>query len=611
MNADLSDVLIAGTAGAKAELSAFDTSAGTSRTLAKCQPGHGTYTGSRTNRAALFGNRAGQLLYTDRIKDVICCADAFHVLQPRGPQIIDVHLGEDRKAIVCDMDRVTLWNLASPTEKTVLPTQGQFVIAACLLGDRGFGLSAGGRLLAWDIPTAELADIRHVPPPPKKCALIHLVQHGAWGKLAYPAADGQLALFDPETRTATLVPAHEGDFYALFPSSNGPISAGRHDGAILFWGDAPDVPPLRCQGPRDIVAGASLPGAPARLALVDSQGGLHWGRMESGVFLEENHLPDAACRVVAGPDPATLRRAADQSRKNRIREVLAEIQRLGPQAPPGQLDALCLELSGLGAEEAALEIRSQDARRRAEGNPEAILEELALRRKQAALLPDCPEAIPSLNRYAEALEWTCVYSGALEVWERIERIDGAAGTKTRAEGARRRAEDLRRGKSIIECNVALPFPILGRAHAMHAVPMLGLYAVQMLRSIASGDVSRDPKRLLTKYRGQARIEQIAWRTHEKETSVATFLSEIVTVSSDIRALTVLPMIPGSIQLTPMVALDVGPAGASPDAMRAAFEHLLRGGLDRLIQDQFSRLHEAIGKTANELDAERMKEEGLI
>lgn len=281
-------------------------------------------------------------------------------------------------------------------------------------GDELLGLSSGGEMLCWRLPTGDLQRTDYVPAPPSKNACIHLTRWQAAGAVAYAARGGQLALYDPKSGDVASRDAHEGNFFAVAELQDQLITAGYEEPCLRLW-DATASEPLREIPLPDGTLGLAVLDPERRMVLRIHQS----GRASVGI-LEDNELRVVSrvegenYRVAIGPSSEDFLEARSRQSDEEIDQVFQYGRQLLSQRRFDMLGPSIERLRVLGREKEAYGLALESALARGH-----LLEELRARLKLGSLEGNDesrPENLEAMGRLLERLGW---FEQALARYETI------------------------------------------------------------------------------------------------------------------------------------------------------------------------------------------------
>ena len=335
------------------------------------------------------------------------------------------------------LGRCLLWDvdfLEAPP--TALP-KPEGIICSLLILDTGqlLGLSSGGELLRWSLPSGELLRTDYAPAPPSKNACVNLTWWESAGAVCYAARGGQLVLYDPDSSSVSALEAHEGNFFAVAEMGRQLVTAGYEEPCLRLWQPDSEKPCGAIRVPDGTLGLATLdPGR--RMALRISQG----GRAMIGVLGEDEF------RVVSRVEGEDYRAVVGPSRKDLLEaevvQVLWEAQQMLGQKRYEEMDRCVCQLRALGREEEALGLALQ--RSLAQNDP---VEELRARLGLGELRADAsPTELASLGRLWERLGW---FEEALAFYQKIPTGHCNQEILDRAEILHRNIAAFQQGRHVI------------------------------------------------------------------------------------------------------------------------------------------------------------------
>lgn len=586
----LGTVAVLGTSSDHPRLDVIDMETGEVRTIAEHAPGNGIYAVSRCVRGLAYATRGGITRYTNDFLDVGGGPVTWKTLSPKGPQSLSVCLNRDFAA-TSDTSGAHLWfDLDAPDPPCLtLDTRGQTICALASLGEFVIGLGALGGLRVWRASDGVLVDAVESPAPPRRYALINLVQ--CFGQaVTYPAESGHLVTFILQDLRVDTFPAHQSEFYAVAALPEGLLTSGSSDGLVLLRQKSAGGPAGVLRGPYDIIAGAALAGITLTVLLIDVSGTARVYRQEGDELHLVCELPQTGYRSVAGPSPAELAAATTRQKTDETRRIVRDLESRGTSLPPEEVYEIHERLAALGAEPVSLEIRAQEAQRNQALDPKEILVELELRARQARLLEGRleardPRVLRAYMRYFDLLKELRQWEVALHLAERLAGISSNTMADDKIERLYQYVKATRCGDAVVDLGDELPFGIVVGAADILGRPMRGMFAVARFSPISCGDAADHPDLVLSKYawvRPQVThrsggLPTLTWREAWWLDASGGYRCETLFAAEDAGLdrphwVLAFPLRPLSWGPVPVLALDAGPgpSAASPVAETAAY-----------------------------------------
>jgi len=290
-------------------------------------------------------------------------------------------------------------------------------------------LWADGRIEWLPPPYTAFAATVKGPEPAPMGGFVNLVSCSAEGMLAYPAAEGGLVLVEEESKIHHVLPAHEGEFYAVVAYTNGGFTVGYLDSRLLCWRDGWKLPSPAAVAPTGIVAAAPLVSDGAALLLINQAGVATAYAVTESALQHVEDLPLENCRTVLGLDSGALEAARQAwllAESTYFAEELDQSLSVGDAEGAAEC---CRALAGLGQEHIALE--RQMAAALDAGDIVRTAEVL-----KAALDSDirAPESTRVLQMGARVLHDVGLWSAAKSLRKTIDAA-GASGQEGTSEGS--------------------------------------------------------------------------------------------------------------------------------------------------------------------------------
>ena len=334
-----------------------------------------------------------------------------------GAPVLSVHwVNEDLLAVSDSKHRCSVWNTLQPSLPPIEVQTGKGSICALNEINHGIlvGLSTRGELFLWEMPKGTVLQTAQVPPPPRKGAGVSLTHWLAAGALVYPAAGGELVLYDPRTGRTRTRPAHRGEFYAVCNLAETLITAGLNDHRLVGWLSDDPSPFFEIAIDQEIISLAVLNDEQKWLLLIDTQGNATVRQLTGERLVSEAIIGGTDYRLAVGPSPEDLAAFRAQKRDAEIQGLLREANDRIENEEYQDLEAIYDRLETLGRTREVLEMKVREAERKHDP-----VGELRARTELTDHLADSPDALAHLRELAALLRRLWQFEEAELIDDRI------------------------------------------------------------------------------------------------------------------------------------------------------------------------------------------------
>ena len=367
-------------------------------------PGHSVYSVALTpagSNSVVAATKAGRLFWLDvtqnsESSDGNECREFV-----QGAPVLAVCCLSPTACAASDVaGRCFIWHRDGGDEPMSLDTGGHVVCSLASPDQQTLaGLSTSGDLLYWQLPEGALSRTVSGPPPPRPFALANLVYWQQAQALAYPAADGLIAVHAFGARTVQGIAAHRGGFFALMIVDGTLLTAGWQDERVKRW--CPDElrPVLDRRGPRRVLACAACCASDPQLFLLRESGDVCVFSVDGSQMELGRLVTGGSFRVIAGPSWDDIESHLAARRSEEAHALALQLEDDLGRLSSRDAEPQHARLIELGYKHVSLGLRAQQAR--AQGD---LVAELRAYRQLAEVLPRDEVGIAtSLRRYAAVL----------------------------------------------------------------------------------------------------------------------------------------------------------------------------------------------------------------
>ena len=448
---------------------------------------------SLDGRAIAAGTRGGGVHVLPR-------SGHAHSVEPRpfkqGAPVLSVCFLNDGELASSDTEgRCLLWQ-THPTsgEPRFMICGGGAVCSLVRCPDTLVGVSDAGEILAWRRPFIQAPFVtKGVPPLPAFAGLVQGAYWPAANAAVFPTRDGSLALYELEQDQLRVVPAHDGELYAIAVMGNALVTVGRMDGLLRTWSSSGLECQYAAEAPRGTVAAAALPGA-HRVVLVNKAGSAGVFGLAGNELVPHGRLPGNDYRVAVGPSPGCEAAFEEGKRAGEAREIA---QALHVSLQNNRLDGAVTQLArldALGYQHVSLSFTKSMA-----GLSGDLENELRASASLAGMLPDTEHSVESLCGYADVLQRAWQFEEALEVIGRVLSIGQANHAVHVMERIREYATVLAGGECLILPAAETPLDVLIRSATVLGRPFRSRWVLRSLGTLGCHGVAIPPSGFIAKF----------------------------------------------------------------------------------------------------------------
>lgn len=383
------------------------------------------------------------------------------------------------------------------------------------------------------------------------------------------------------------------------------MTCGRTDHLLRVWNADTNTPVAEYSAPLGVISGIRLPGIEPTLLIVDDTGKAFICTLQDDELHCVRAIDGENYRACSGPAHQALEAYEQGLRSCEIQRLSLEIVNNERRMAEHDIDDLHQRLSMLGGKHISLEIRAQKARRQymslRENRGEHLIEELRHRRELDLLLPDAEESIPSLLAYGEVLALSRQYKAAVNLYERVGRINANPDITQIFNRPLSYLTELESGRGVIALDHDVPMETFIESCNILSTPIRGRYAVSWLSPFKHDGRFLDGTSIIAKYNEarnettrkgvdlpSARLEEVYWidQANMSMNSVLIFERRI---TQEITFEFIVPLIPLSEHITPVIVLAVTTVSTSPFPEDACQHNVIIGNQYKHISnnDDFS------------------------
>jgi len=416
------------------------------------------------NNLAVIGTRCGSIEILTLPEDGITNGFGTGINLFQGSGVLSVCIADKNRLFSSDTTGgCFLWQLDSKDNKPQRLESGGGVICSLLkVNDSTVaGLSAGGKLLSWDISSGALINSIDCPVPSAKSALINLCHWPAKKSLLYPAADGRLVVFNLQDYSQTSFGAHNGLFFSVISDNSYCYTIGTEDRLVKKY-SAPDG---SCQGifkvPENIISGQLLDEQQQKFLLVDVTGRAGIYTVEADSFVLTEHLDGNSYRTIAAP-------CSNFRWVSKAAAIKTDIENKITDGDLKGIDILYQQLDGLGFDLTGLALKISQAQ-----NSNDIAGQLDALRRLVQILPqDSEYSTEYLQLYADTLKGTWHLDEALDIYRKLSLEKNIT---FESEWLNSAADAVKTRNYVIETDIVLE--ILIKTAAIIDKPFTGLWLI--------------------------------------------------------------------------------------------------------------------------------------
>lgn len=416
------------------------------------------------NNLAVIGSRYGCIEILTLPEDDMSDGFGTGINLFQGSGVLSVCITDKNKLISSDTaGRCLLWRFDSKDNKPQKLESGSGVICSLLKVDDSIvtGLSDVGKLFFWDISSGALINSIDCPAPPGRSALINLCHWPAKKSLLYPAADGQLAVFNLDDYSPGSFNVHNGPFYTVIADNSHCYTIGAEDGLMKRYSE----PDGSCQETfkvhENIISGHLLDEQGQKFLLVDITGRAGIYTIEADSLVLTDRLDGNCYRTVAGP-------SANFRCISRAAVIKTDIENKIANSDLEGIDMLYQQLGEFGFDLTGLALKISQAK-----NSNDIAGQLDALRKLVRILPQDNEySTEYLRLYADTLTRTWHLDEALDIYQKLS-VDKTVTVES--EWLNSAAAAVKTRNFVIETDIALE--ILIQTSDIMDKPFTGLWFI--------------------------------------------------------------------------------------------------------------------------------------
>ena len=389
-------------------------------------------------------------------------------------------------------------DLGNPSTTSDLETGNRRICALSSSQNTVAGWALNGDIPTWRLPALQPVSVLHALRPPRKYALSRLIR-GDNGMLTCTAYDGSLVLIDLAGLSVRVLPAHQGECYAVARDGRHLVTVGRRDSRCKIWDPSEDRPVAEYQAPPDTIAAAPVGGVEGALLLIDYLG-------EAGIWVPQGNrlvlahqVPGSDYRTALVAPPEELQAIRDKQVQAEIARIVQELSDCGRRLTAQEAEDCHRRLVGLGATATSLEFRARAAHALQDESPEMVAEEIHLYHRQMEHLPNVPGAIDSMVRYLAALKRGWVLDEACAICNRIRLSAPDHSAPEEAASLAEWAEAVRQGSCVVELERAVSTETIVRCASAAERHVMGRFVVNRFPPIDLFGASPEPDQVLAKY----------------------------------------------------------------------------------------------------------------
>lgn len=264
----------------------------------------------------------------------------------------------DRWATGDDAGRVLIWSQNASPQALPNP-HGQPTALASVEHDGGLiGLTQGGQLCTWDLPSNRLIQTIEGPPAQTPGFLTRWPSADLW---VWPTAEGELATCDTKHHRFGTHRLHKGGVLAALVIDDMLCTVGRSDRRICAWRSLDDDPFREFRVDLDPIFVAIAGVEPIRWVIVDANGGASLWVMDSAGARRVTTIEGNSYFAVVSPGWKTHVLNERRRRQDRAAILVGQVQS-GRGNHSGGIESLHDELRSIGFEPVSLALRSEACR---------------------------------------------------------------------------------------------------------------------------------------------------------------------------------------------------------------------------------------------------------